>query len=619
MSRCGSPFPVFTSNRALALIMAAELSAQAQFSVWTSHNDNARTGLNANESVLTHTNVNQNGFGKLFSQPVDGQVYAQPLYVPNVAIPGKGSHNAVFVATMHDSVYAFDADTDSGSNAPPLWHVSFLNPSARITAPHTSDAVPPGSGDCGTFTGEIGIVGTPVIDVGSGTLYVVARTKEPLPPPNGQILVQVQRLHALDISTGTERPGSPTTITGSVSGSGDGSSGGVVSFNPAYELQRSALLLSQGMVYVTYASYCDLDPYHGWIFGFDANTLQPVSAWNNTPNGNRGGIWMGQSGPAAAPDGAVFCITGNGSFDTSGSPKNFGDSFVKLNAGTNLSVADYFTPYNQASLASADLDLGSGGALVLPDSTGSPAHPHLLVGCGKEGKIYLLDRDNLGHFNAANDSQIVQGVVLGSTVFGPPAFFNNRIYYQGVGLPLKAFAISNAVINPAPVTQTTDTATFRGAIPSVSSHGTAEGIVWELVPTPTLGVSGLRAYNADDLSQKLYDSYLSWQAGAPDRITFVKFAVPTVANGKVYVGTTNALAVFGLRSIIWSITRQASPSEVHIVFSGPDGQENVLQASSDLISWMDLGPGSPTGSGTYSYSEPISPTVPTRFYRVKPQ
>lgn len=601
-----------------AFLAMQSLPCLAQVSVWTSHNDNARTGLNSSETILTTTNVNRNGFGKLFSQPVDGQIYAQPLYVPNIAIPGKGMHNVAFVGTMHNSVYAFDADSNAGSNAAPLWHVSFINPSARITPALTTDAVPPGSGDCGTFTGEIGIVGTPVIDVSGGTLYVVARTKEPLPPPNSQILVQVQRLHALNITTGSEQTGSPVVISGSTPGTGDGTSGGMVSFNPARELQRSALLLSQGVVYVTFASYCDLDPYHGWILGYDARTLQPVSVWNNTPNGSRGGIWMGQGGPAAAADGTIYCITGNGTFDTSGSPQNFGDSFVKLSPGSNLTVSDYFTPYNQASLDQADLDLGSGGAVLLPDSVGNATHPHLVIGCGKEGKIYLVDRDNMGHFNPANDNQIVQGVVLGGTMFGSPAFFNNRLYFQGNGLPLKAFAISNATINPVPISQSSDTLNFRGATPSVSANGTANGIVWELVPTSTLGVSALRAYSADNLALKLYDSYLSWQTGAPDRITFVKFAVPTVANGKVYVGATNELAVFGLRSVIWSITRQASPSEVHIVFSGPDGRVNLLQVSNDLVTWTDLGLGAPTGSGTYTYSEPISPSVPTRFYRIKP-
>ena len=601
----------------LALFFAAS-QLEAQVNVLTSHNDNARTGLNPNETVLAPANVNMSGFGQIFSQPVDGQVYAQPLYVSKVAIPNKGTHNVVFVATMHDSVYAFDADSNSGSNAPPLWHTSFINPAAGVIVPQAIDAAG-GSGDCGTFSGDVGIIGTPVIDITNGTLYVVARTKEPSPPPNGPI-VQVQRLHALDITTGNERPNSPIAVTATVSGTGDG--GTSVSFNPVRELQRSALLLAAGIVYVSWASYCDNPPYHGWIIGYDAQTLQPVGIFNDTPNGSEGGIWMAGAGPAEAADGTIYCLTGNGTFDTTANPKNFGDSFIKLTPGAGLAVTDYFTPSDQANLEAADLDLGSGGALVLPDAVGSAQHPHLVVGCGKEGKVYLLDRDNLGHFNSAGDTQIIQTVNLpGATgselVFGLPAFFNGRIYYQGVDLPLKAFAISNALINPTPVSQSADTVTFRGATPSISAHGATNGIAWELAPTPTLGVTGLRAYNAENLAQKIYDSYTSWLAGAPDRISFVKFVVPTIANGKVYVGTTSALAVFGLRTRIWSITRNSGT--VQVVFSGPSDRSNILQASPDLVTWTDLGPGTATGSGTFSYSESLGLNTPTRFYRLKPQ
>src|SRR5262249_6667003 len=234
----------------------------ASVSVLTHHNDNARSGLNASETLLTQSNVNMYGFGKIFSQPVDGPVYAQPLYVPSVVIQAKGTHNVVFVATMHDSVYAFDADSNIGSNAAPLWHETFINPAAGITVPLTTDAVDLPFQDCRTFIGEIGIVGTPAIDQASGTLYVVSRTKEPLPPPNATTFVQVQRLHALDITSGTERAGSPIAITAVFPGTGDGSSGGMLSFNPARELQRSALLLAGGVVYIAWASYCDIDPYH---------------------------------------------------------------------------------------------------------------------------------------------------------------------------------------------------------------------------------------------------------------------------------------------------------------------------------------------------------------------
>ena len=597
---------------------ASTFSLSAQVSVLTSHNDNARTGLNPNETILTRTNVNMYGFGRLFSQQVDEQVYAQPLYVPNVSITNKGVHNVVFVATQNDSVYAFDADSNQGSNSAPLWHTSFLNPAAGKTAPTAADAAYP-SGDCLTFVGHVGIVGTPVIDSASGTLYVVARTKEPLPPYN-QTFVQVQRLHALDISTGHERPNSPVEIQAVVQGTGDGTSGGTVAFDPTREVQRSALLLANGIVYIAWASYCDINPYHGWILAYDAQTLQQAGVFNTTPNGSEGGIWMSGAGVAAAPDGSLYCITGNGTFDTGVNPQDFGDSFLKLNPSPSLSLADYFAPTNQANLAAADLDLGSGGAVVLPDSVGTVAHPHLLVGAGKEGKIYLLDRDNLGHFSSTQD-QVLQEVALGSTSgeieFGMPAYFNNRLYFQPVGLPLEAFAISNGLLSTAPVSQSQDREVgFRGATPSVSANGTSNGIVWEVLATTVYGVSSLHAYNADELSQKLYDSLASLQAGAPDRITFEKFVVPTIANGKVYVGTSNSVAVFGLRTLIWSATRDLTAGTIRLVFSGPAGFPNTLQASEDLLSWIDLGPGTPTGTGTFSYTEAIATGKKARFYRV---
>ena len=601
------------------LLCFSALSLPAQPSVVTWHNDNGRLGLNTNETILTITNVNQHGFGRLFSQPVDGPVYAQPLFVPNVTVPDKGVHNVVFVATMHDSVYAFDADSHAGSNAVPLWHTSFINPAAGIFAATTLDAVDSPGQDCRTFSGEIGIVGTPVIDTASGILYVLARTKETV----NNSSVQFQRLHALDITTGAEKPFSPVAVQASVPGTGDGSGGNVVAFNPAREMQRSALLLAGGVVYIAWASYCDLPPYHGWVIGYNAQTLQQASVFNATPNGSSGGIWMGGAGPAAASDGSIYVVTGNGTFDATGTPSNFGDSFVKLSPGqSSISVVDYFAPANQAFLDASDIDLGSGGALVLPDSVGSFAHPRLLIGCGKDGQIFLLDRDNLGHFNAAGDTQIVQELPVYATqtgqpyFFGCPAFFNDRVYFQCVGQALRAFAVTNGTLSSTPVSQTTDIVTFRGAIPSISANVNSNGIAWQLTPAPALGVQTLRAYNADNLSQKLYDSYLATLAGAPDRFGFVKFAVPTVANGKVYAGGTAELAVFGLRNFIWSTSRDTAANTIHIVFSGPDGMNNVLQSSPDLVTWTDLGPGTPTADGKLSYDDPIGGGGTARFYRV---
>jgi hypothetical protein len=600
---------------ALGLLLFIQV-LMAQVSVLTSHNDNSRTGLNTNEVALTRSNVNMYGFGKLFAQPVDGPIYTQPLYVPNLAIPGKGVHNVVYVATEHDSVYAFDADTISGSNSIPLWHRSFINPAQRITAVPAGDAAYPRS-DCQTFVGEIGITGTPVIDAASGTMYLVARTKEPN-ATNSQSFVQVQRLHALDILTGQDKPNSPVVVGASVPGTAADNVGGILYFDPVREVQRCALLLLNGGVYIAWTSYCDYDPYHGWILGYDAQTLQQVAVFNNTPNGGRGGIWMGGGGLAAASDGTVYCTTGNGTFDPTGIPQDFGDSFLKLGTSPGLSLLDYFTPANEASLAAADEDLGSGGAILLPDDVGSTAHPHLVTGAGKQGIIYLLDRDNLGHYNSAGDSQIIQEASVGGTVFGMPGYFNKRVYFQVAGQQLKAFSISNAVLSSAPVSQSLDAEPFffRGSSPCITANGKSNGIVWELVVTTSFGVTALRAYNSDDLSQKLYDSWLSWRAGLPDRISYIKFAVPTIANGKVYVGTDGALAVFGLRTYFWSAIHDTAAGAVRLVFSGPTGMPNTLQVSEDLAHWTDLGNGTPTGTGTFSYNDPIVPGTPHRFYRV---
>ena len=609
-------FVISSFGLGLVLVATSEFSAWAQVSVLTQHNDNARTGLNANETVLTPTNVNLYGFGKIFSQPVDGVIYAQPLIVSGVTIPGKGTHNVVFVATQHDSVYAFDADSNAGTNAAPLWHATFINPAAGITPVTIADV-----GGCPSFReNEIGIVGTPVIEATGGTLYLVARTKEPLPPPNNQTFVQVHRLHALDLTSGNERPNSPVVISASVPGTAEGSSGGMVSFDSAIHLQRSALLLVGGVVYIAWASSnCDGGPFHGWIIGYHAQTLQQVAAFNVSPNARQGGIWMSGAGLAAAPDGSIYCVTGNGTFDTSPNPQAFGDSVIKLVQGLDLSVTDYFTPYDQASMDSGDNDLGSGGAMVLPDSVGNTAHPQLLVAAGKDGKFYLLDRDNMGHFNPASNSQIVQELPFYSLqsgpphLFGLPAFFKDRLYLQALDEVLKAYAFTNGLIDAAPLSQATEAFGFRGATPSISANGANNGIVWQLA-TGNSFVAPLRAYDAENVSHKLYDSVLSTQAGLSDQVTYVKFVVPTIAYGKVYLGTTNALAVFGLRSVIWSIERRPAPDSVHLVFSGPVGMNNVVQASSDLIHRNNLGPGTPAGTGTNTFDDPIGPF--TRFYRI---
>src|SRR6476620_9076370 len=371
-------------------------SVQAKVRVITYRNNLARSGENLEETILTPANVNAAQFGKLLSLPVDGHVYGQPLYMPTVTIPGKGPQNVVLVATEHNSVYAFDADSSSGVNDHPLWQVSLTDTARNETTVSAQDV------NCSTIAPELGITGTPVIDPSTNTLYVVALTKR-----DAQFF---HRLHALDIATGAERPGSPVVIEATVPGvGGDLFSPSPVPFLPYYHKNRAGLLLLNGVIYTGWASHCDSRSYHGWIIAFDAKDLHRVSVFNATPNANRGAFWMGGAAPAADAEGNIFAVSGNGTFDGNTNGVDLGDSVIKLSS-PGLVVVDYFTPFNQFRLDTADIDLGSSGAVLLPDIVGSAAHPRLLVSAGKEGRIYLLDRDQMGHFNADGDSQIVQSI-----------------------------------------------------------------------------------------------------------------------------------------------------------------------------------------------------------------
>jgi len=552
LSLCSaSAFPLFGLFTLCALV-AGLVGARAQVNVLTYHNDNARTGQNLNETTLTLANVNSNTFGKLFAFPVDGQIYAQPLYVPNLAITNQGTHNVVFVATEHDSVYAFDADSNTGSNAAPLWHVNFLNPSAGVTTVPSADV---GSDNVAP---EIGITSTPVIDLAGGTIYVEAKTKE----VSGGVTNYVHRLHALDISSGVEKFGGPILVQASVPGTGDGNDGaGHVPFNGLRQMNRPGLLLANGRVYVAYASHGDNGPYHGWVLAYDAQTLQLTAAFNTTPNGGLGGIWQSGDGPACDPLGNLFFLTGNGTFAPGSGC--YGDSVLKLSP--TLSLSDYFTPSDQQTLNNGDLDLGSGGVLVLPDEVGSTNHPHLLVGAGKEGRIYLLDRDHLGQFNSGGDQVVEEFLepVGGEWSFNTPAYFNQTLYYLGAGDVLKAFAFSNGLLVTNPVSVGGTTFGFPGATPAVSANGTNNAIVWVLqTDAAPSGSAILRAYNATNVAAELYDST---QAGARDNPGgAIKFSVPTVANGKVYVGTASQLSVFGNGA--WTATPITTPGDG--VFTG---------------------------------------------------
>src|SRR5215831_1849351 len=520
-----------------AVLTSAWLCAQV-VSVTTYHNDNSRRGLNDKETTLTHANVNSNQFGQVFAQKIDGYSYAQPLYLPKVNIPGLGTHNVIYVETEHDTVYAFDADDNQGINSSPLWQRSFIDPAHNITTVASkADA------NCTDLKPEIGITGTPVIDSATGTLYVVVRTKE-----NGKFF---QRLHALDVSTGAEKFGGPTVIHAKVKGTDDGSINGHVEFDPLRNNQRAGLLLVNGLIYIAWSSHCDLGPYHGWLMSYDAQTLQQTGVWIATPNAGLGGIWQAGGAPAADEDGNVYFATGNGGFDANTGGVDFGDSVIKTGMPLNgqFMVFDYFTPHDQQFLDDFDLDLGSGGPMLLPTQRPGSPHQHLLTLVGKGGVIYLIDRDNLGHFNPNNDDQIVQSLPTAVMPTGGIAsWWNNTLYFIPVGDTLKAFHFDpkTGLISPTPVSQSATYFDFPTAILSVSSIGNKDGIVW--APQDDGYVHGdpaiLRAYDAHNLAHQLYSSDENFSRDNPGAAG--KFTIPTIVNGKVYFTTHKRLAVYGL-------------------------------------------------------------------------
>lgn len=504
----------------------------------THHNDVQRTGANLDEFVLTPSRVASSTFGKAFTYPTDGVSHASPLYVPDVSITGTGPRNVVFVATEHDSVYAFDAD---GRQSTPLWKRSFIDPAAGVTPVPALD-----TGECCDIQPEIGITGTPVIDQAAGTLYVVAKTKE----VSGSSSSYVQRLHALNLSDGSERPGSPVVITASVPGSGNGSVGGTLPFDPLRENQRTGLLLRNGVVYIGFGSHGDHQPYHGWILGYDASTLNQTLAFCLTPNGEGAGVW--QSGGAIASDssGDLYFVSGDGSFDADTGGHDFGDTVMRLRA--TGAVADWFTPHDQQALDSANIDLGAGGVLLLPDQAGS--HQHELVTAGKNGTIYLLDRDNMGHFNPSNDSQIVQSlpnVFPNGTPepgnFSAPVYWNGFVYFSPVADSIQAFALNSGLLSTTATMRSATSYAFPGGSLAISANGGAGGILWAVQRTAATTNGILRAYDARNLGAQLNELWNSGQSGTRDALDVTaKYAIPLVANGRVYVSTVSTLTVYGL-------------------------------------------------------------------------
>jgi hypothetical protein len=499
----------------------------------TYHYDVGRTGLNASETTLTTANVNSTAFGLLRMLATDGIVDAEPLVLSNLTVNGQ-QQNVVFVASEHDSVYAFNADTGEQ-----IWKTSILG----------ANESPSGDHGCGQISPQIGITSTPVIDRSAGahgTIFVVGMSLD----TSG---MYHQRLHALDVTTGAELSGSPVEIKATYPGTGDNSSNGTVAFDPSQYAERAGLLLLNGTLYLSWTSHCDQGAYTGWLMAYSETALAQTSVLNLTPNGSEGAIWMAGSGLAADASGFIYLLDANGTFDTSlnssGFPTkgDYGNGFLKIaTTGGKLSVADYFETHNTVSESDDDEDLGSGGALVTPDFTDTGGTLHqLAVGAGKDGYIYVVNRDSMGKFNASSDSAIYQeiGGAFGNGVWSMPAYFNNTIYYGAVGDTIRAFPIgsANGKLASSPSVQSTNSFPYPGATPSISANGTGNGIVWAVENSSN---AVLHAYNATTL----VELYNSTQA-ANNRDQFGngnKFITPMVVDGKVFVGTPTGVAEFGL-------------------------------------------------------------------------
>ena len=534
--------------------------APLTFGVFSWRNDSMLSGVNSQETILTPTNINNSArtaFGKLSACAVDGDVYAQPLYAPNVSLVAAGLHNVVFVATENDSVFAFDADA---SPCQTLWQTSFLNPVLGVTTVPACFMVSGACTDGGTsndvgsndITPEIGITGTPVIDPANGMLYVVSKTKEST--VNGPIYVQ--RLHALDITTGNEEPFSPVVIQAIISGNGAGNNGqNQIPFDPLHQNQRAALALSGANIYVAFGSHGDVDPFHGWLLAYNVNTLARVAVFNTTPNRppSQGGLSEAGAAPSIDASGTIFSVTGQGVFDANSATApntEYAQTLLRLSvnatAGT-FTVQDRFTPFNQFVLTADSQNLGSSGALLLPNQSSGPAH--LAVIGGEPGVLYLVNRDNLGGYALGGPDKVLGTLNLGGAIYGTPVFWQGALYTTATGQNLSTYALSNGILKTVPSMLSPEAFAFPAPSPVISANGTSNGIAW-IIDSSGYGAGGaaatpaiLRAYDAANLGNEIYNSSVNSADAAG---LAVKFSVPTVANGKVYVGTQGELSIYGL-------------------------------------------------------------------------
>jgi Chitobiase/beta-hexosaminidase C-terminal domain len=562
----------------------------AQVNITTYHTDTARSGQNTSETILTPANVNSTQFGKLFSLPVDGAVYAQLLYLSAVAIGG-GTHNVLYAATEHDSVYAIDADSGT------VYAQASLIPAGGSTVNSSSDL------NCTDLTPEVGITGTPVIDPIGGTLYLIAKSKV-----NGNI---VQYLHALDVTTLAEKFNGPVSIQATVPGTGAGASGGLLSFNAKQENQRPALLLDNNHVVIGWSSHCDISPWHGWVMSYSASTLAQEAVFNASPNGGSNGIWMSGGGLAADAAGNIYFPTGNGTWNGT---SDYGDSIVKLGPPVNnhFPVLDYFTPYNQRTLAGDDTDVSSGGLVLLPTL---PSGRQLLAQQGKDGTIYLLDINNLGKYCvnltpacSNRDPQIAQEIMGASPgVWGSPVYWNGNLYWAGVNDNIKAYSFNadnSGLISTTPTSRSAKIFAFAAPTPVISANGSTNGILWALADStcsPNTNCLGLYAYDATNLAKVLYiSSQAPNNRDAPGNTT--KFQTPIIANGKVYLGTQNSVSAYGLLADI-----TASPTLSPAPGSYTSTQTITLSDSTPgaVIYYTTDGTTPTTRSAMYSPSTPL--------------